>query len=122
MTLPDYLYPWGMMGLAVIATLGWRMLGLALAGRLAEHKLLFDWVNTVAYAMVAGLMVRIIFFPTNLTADAPMTDRLAAFVVALVVWWTGTRVKKGNAQILGLAAGMAVFAGFVLYRGGYLSF
>ena len=58
MMMSDALIPWGMMGLAVIATFVWRMLGLALADRLAGHKLLFDWVNTVAYAMVAGLMVR----------------------------------------------------------------
>ena len=122
MSLPDTLTPWAMMGLAVVATFGWRMLGLALAGKLAEHKILFDWVNTVAYAMVAGLMVRIIFFPTNLTAEAPMSDRLTAFAVALAVWWLGARTKKGNAQIQGLAAGVVVFAGFTLYRGGYLGF
>ncbi|RVU36658.1 AzlD domain-containing protein [Hwanghaeella grinnelliae] len=105
MTLPDALVPWSMMGLAVIATFVWRMLGLALADRLASHKLLFDWVNTVAYAMVAGLMVRIIFFPTNVTAEAPMIDRLAAFAAALLVWWL-----RGRSQIQGFAAGVAVFA------------
>ena len=105
MSIPDPLFPWAMLALAVIATFVWRMMGLALAGRLAEHKLLFDWVNTVAYAMVAGLMVRIIFFPTNVTAEAPMSDRLAAFAVALLVWWL-----CGKALIQGLAAGVAVFA------------
>ncbi|WP_425407535.1 AzlD domain-containing protein [Hwanghaeella sp.] len=105
MTMSDALIPWAMMGLAVIATFVWRMLGLALADRLASHKLLFDWVNTVAYAMVAGLMVRIIFFPTNITAEAPMLDRLAAFGVALLVWWL-----RGKSQIQGLAAGIVVFA------------
>ena len=111
MSLPDTLTPWAMMGLAVVATFGWRMLGLALAGKLAEHKILFDWVNTVAYAMVAGLMVRIIFFPTNVTAEAPMMDRLTAFAVALLVWWL-----RGKSNIQGFAAGVIVFACFVAAR------
>lgn len=111
MTMPDALIPWSMMGLAVIATFVWRMLGLALADRLADHKLLFDWVNTVAYAMVAGLMVRIIVFPTNVTAEVPMLDRLTPFAVALLVWWL-----RGKSQIQGLAAGVVVFALFAAAR------
>lgn len=111
MTMPDALIPWGMMGLAVIATFVWRMLGLALADRLASHKMLFDWVNTVAYAMVAGLMVRIIFFPTNVTAEAPMLDRLTAFGAAVLVWWL-----RGKSQIQGLVAGVIVFAVFTAAR------
>lgn len=105
MIVPENIFPWTMLGLAVIATFGWRMLGLALADKLASHKLLFDWVNTVAYAMVAGLMVRIIFFPTNVTAEAPMMDRLIAFGAAILVWWL-----RGKSQIQGLVAGVVVFA------------
>ncbi len=111
--MSDGLLPWAMLSLAVAATFAWRFVGVLIAGRLREDDPLFDWVSAVAYAMVAGLMLRIIVFPTNAMADAPLLDRLTAFAVALLVWYF-----RGRALMQGLFAGVAVFAAFVLLREG----
>lgn len=109
--MADELLPWAMLGLAIAATFGWRFLGVLVAGRLSEDDTLFDWVSAVAYAMVAGLMVRIIVFPSNAIADAPTVDRLGAVGIAVLVWYLG-----GKALMKGLLAGIAVFACFVALR------
>ena len=114
--MSDPVLAWAMLGLAVLATFAWRFIGVLIAGRLREDDALFDWVSAVAYAMVAGLMMRIIVFPTNAMADAPMMDRMVALAVAILVWHL-----RGRALMQGLFAGVAVFAVFVLAReGGFL--
>lgn len=107
------LFGWAMLGLAVAATFGWRFLGVVLAGRIDPESPLFDWVSAVAYAMVAGLMMRIVVFPSGAIAATPVADRVLAAAVALAVWYW-----RGRSLAPGLAAGMAVFGGLLLWRGG----
>ncbi len=81
----------------------WRALGVVLAGRIRTDGPLFEWVGCVAYAMIAGLMVRIVVLPTGVLAHAPLTGRLAALAIALVVY----RATRRN-LFLGVGAGFAV--------------
>ncbi len=109
--------PWFLLFLAASATFVWRALGVALAGRIDPEGRVFDWVNAVAYAMVAGLMMRIILFPTGTLVDAPMMDRMISVGIAFAVW-----ALMGRALLQGLFAGVLAFAGFTLWRAGHLPF
>lgn len=73
------------------ATYVWRGLGVALSGRVRVESELFNWIACVAYAMVAGLIMRIIVMPSGLLAQSFLADRLLACAVALVAFYASRR-------------------------------
>ncbi len=101
---------WGLMLACGAATWLWRGLGVLLSGRLNPHSALFEWVSCVAYALVAGLIARIIVAPSGLLAQTALTDRLLACAVAFVAY----RLARRN-MFAGLVSGVAFFiaAGYV---------
>jgi branched-subunit amino acid transport protein len=78
---------WLLLLLCAAATYFWRGLGVLLAGRLAVNSELFRWLECVAYAMIAGLIARMVVIPTGTLAAAPLFDRLLACAVALLCYW-----------------------------------
>ncbi len=85
----------------------WRALGVLLAGRIRTDGPLFEWVGCVAYAMIAGLTVRIVVLPTGVLAQAPLVARLAALAIALAVYLATRRNL-----FLGVGAGFVCLVGF----------
>ena len=69
----------------------WRGLGVLLSGRIAVDGDIFNWITCVAYAMVAGLIMRIIVMPTGLLASSLLAHRLIACIVALIVYYACRR-------------------------------
>lgn len=104
-------------GFAIVAcglvTWLWRGLGVLLSGRLDPKSAMFEWVSCVAYALVAGLIARIIVMPSGLLAQTALADRLLACVVALLAY----RLARRN-MFAGMVCGLAVFiaAGYVRGR------
>lgn len=74
--------------LAFLGTAGWRVLGVVVGDRLPQDGFLSSWVNTVAYAMVSGVMMLIVVFPSGLVATSSLEARLTALFLALaaMVW------------------------------------
>jgi branched-subunit amino acid transport protein len=64
----------------------WRALGVVLSGRIRTDGALFQWIGCVAYAMIAGLAVRILILPTGALAAAPLADRLGACALAYAAY------------------------------------
>ena len=83
-----------------LATYFWRALGVALSGRVDAGSRLFEWVACVAYALLAGLIARMVILPNGPLADTASADRIGAAVVALAIFFL-TRRNIG----LGVAAG-----------------
>jgi branched-subunit amino acid transport protein len=95
--------PWWILILMVVgalATYFWRALGVALSGRINTDSRLFEWVACVAYAMLAGLISRMILLPNGPLAGTATADRVAGAVIALAMFFL-TRRNVG----LGVAAG-----------------
>lgn len=92
------------------ATYMWRGLGVLLSGRINPQSAMFEWVSCVAYALVAGLIARIIVMPSGLLAQTALTDRLLACAVAFIAY----RLARRN-MFVGLVSGVAFFiaAGYV---------
>lgn len=84
MILEGYQHIFGLL-LAFIATFVWRLLGLILAERLSDNGSLLQWVNSVAYAMVAGIMMMILVYPIGILASSTLTSRLLGFSVGILV-------------------------------------
>lgn len=92
-----------------IATYFWRGLGVLLSGRIRVDGEIFKWITCVAYAMVAGLVSRILVMPTGMLAETMFIDRFAACVLALAAYHL-TRRNLLVAVAVGVAAMMAIAA------------
>ena len=101
--------------LCILATYFWRAMAVLLSGRLSVHSELFRWVECVAYAMVAGLMVRIVLLPTGVLAATPSVDRVVGCCIALAAY----RLFKRN-LLAGMCAGVGYFVAALYVRGTFL--
>lgn len=106
---------WLLMLACGAATYLWRGLGVLLSGRLNPQSAIFEWVSCVAYALVAGLIARIIVAPSGLLAQTALTDRLLTCVVAFVAY----RLARRN-MFVGLLCGAVFFAAATHMRSVFL--
>ncbi|MBI3936465.1 MAG: AzlD domain-containing protein [Betaproteobacteria bacterium] len=86
--------PWLLVLASSAGTYLWRGLGVALSGRIRVESELFDWITCVAYAMVAGLITRIIVMPTGMLAASLLPDRLAACALALAAYTSPAAIRS----------------------------
>ena len=93
-------WPYVMVFVGGLATYFWRALGVALSGRIDATSRLFEWVACVAYAMLAGLIARMILLPNGPLAATATGDRIASAAIALTIFF----VARRNIG-LGVAAG-----------------
>jgi hypothetical protein len=61
-----------------LATDVWRWLGVVAGGRLRDDSEALIWVRAVATALVAGVIGKLILFPTGALAGAPLAIRFVA--------------------------------------------
>lgn len=74
--------------LAALGTYLWRFLGVAFSGRIDTESGFFRWMSCVAYAMLAGLVVRIILLPVGLLEQVSLEVRIlaVALATAIMLW------------------------------------
>ena len=75
---------WLIIALAALATGGWRLAGLLLADLIAPDSWVMLWVNAVAHAMVAAVLMLIMVYPTGVLATTSLDDRLICLSIGLV--------------------------------------
>ncbi|HWU00615.1 MAG TPA: AzlD domain-containing protein [Terriglobales bacterium] len=93
---------WPYLLVGVLATYLWRGLGVLLSGRINADSALLRWFTAVAYAMLAGLIARLIILPAGPLAHVALWERGLAAVTALAVYL----LTRRNI-IFGVAAGTA---------------
>lgn len=94
--------------LAVACGLGtylWRGLGAAVASRIRPESELFAWIGCVAFAMLAGLISRVVLLPSGALEHTALWQRLAATGFALVAYFLFTK-KNLFAGVIASAAAM----------------
>ena len=89
----------------------WRLLGLIMARGLNEKSEIVLWSRAVATAILAGVIAKLILFPSGELAAMPLTVRVIAAACGFAAFLAIRR---------SLLAGVAV-AEAVLILGGYLS-
>lgn len=100
---------WAFIAVAAAATYFWRGGGVALSGRIDPNSRAMRWVTAVAYAMLAGLIARLIVLPQGGSlAGTPLWMRLAAAAAAVAVYFLCRR-----SIALGVASGAAVLVAIV---------
>ena len=95
---------WIALPLSVMATFIWRAFGVLISGRMQPDSDLFLWIHCVAYALLAGLVSRMLFLPTGVLEFTQDWIRLISAGIGLVVFF----VFKRNI-LLGVLVGMFLF-------------
>lgn len=83
--------PWILLALCGVATFAFRGLGALLSGTLRADGEAFAWVGCVAYAMIAGLIARMLLMPTGVLAETTPLERAVGTGVALGAYFALTR-------------------------------
>lgn len=96
---------WGWLLLAVAATFVWRFAGVVVSGRISESGPLFAWIAAVAYAMVAGLMARVILMPRGDISFDTVWPRALPLLMAFALWRL-----RGKSLGWGLIGGVGCYA------------
>ena len=74
---------WFIIGLAALATGGWRLAGLLLADLISPGSWVMQWVNAIAHAMVAAVLILILVYPTGSLATTTLESRLICLIFGL---------------------------------------
>lgn len=81
----------------------WRVFGLVLASGLNEDSEIVIWSRAVATAILAGVIAKLVVFPTGPLADIPLSVRLTAGLCGFVAFLAARR-----SVFAGVAAAEAV--------------
>lgn len=87
------------------ATLLWRCLGVFLAQRLNPKGAVFRWFSFASFAVLAGLLSRLLILPTGDLATIGLEVRLGAAVVGVAAFYLSRRNL-----LIGVASGTLSFA------------
>jgi branched-subunit amino acid transport protein len=102
---------WAFVLAGAAATFMWRGVGVALSGRLNPDGRFLRWIGAVAFASLAALIGRMILLPVGALQTTPTIDRIAAAVLAVIVFLATRR-----SLILGVGAGGGALVLFSLAR------
>ena len=64
-----------------------RLAGIAISVRIETDTPIFHWFACVGQALVGGLMVRAIFFPSTPLSETLMLDRILAVTGAIAIFF-----------------------------------
>lgn len=69
----------------------WRGIGVWVADRVDVRGEWFRWVSCVAFAMIAGLVCRVVLLPVGELAQTTLWGRIAGVVIALIAYRIGRK-------------------------------
>jgi len=95
-----------------LATFAWRGLGVLVVRRIDPGGAFFKWVTCVSYAMVAGLIFRMLAMPESELASVGLPIRLGAVAIAFAAYF-----GFGRRLVAGVLAGSLSLAGMVFLLG-----
>lgn len=99
---------WIVVAGSIAATYLWRFLGTLFSYRIDPQGRLFQWISCVSFAMLAGLIARMVFIPVGPLIEVALWIRITGVMVGLIVFFLARR------QVLvAVGAGLAVFIALV---------
>ena len=94
------------------ATFFWRALGVLVTRRIDANGAFFRWITCVSYAMVAGLIFRMIVMPESELATVSLPIRVSAVAIAF-----GAYILFKRRLVAGVVAGGLSLSGLVAWFG-----
>ena len=93
-----------LLAIIVVAHEPWRWLGFLLGRNLSADSETFLWVRSVATALVAGLVMKLVLFPAGMLATVPLWTRVLALAGGVALYALGRNLALGVAGGAGLIA------------------
>lgn len=96
---------WQLLALVLACAAGtyaWRGVGVWIADRIDVTSEWFRWLTCIAFAMIAGLIARVVLLPVGELADSRLWHRLVGIAIALAAF----RIFRRN-QLAGVLLGAA---------------
>lgn len=88
----------------------WRIAGVLAGRNLDENSEIMIWVRLVAAALVAGVVAKLLMFPSGALTVIPLWWRLGALATGVATYWIARK-----SVLTGLIAGEAVLIGAGLF-------
>ena len=89
---------------AILGTMIWRVVGVILAARIPAEGPIIGWVNTMAYGLVAAVLLLIFVHPIGVLATTDLDQRMVGLVAGLLMMFFTKRL------FLSLFCGVSAFA------------
>jgi branched-subunit amino acid transport protein len=74
-----------------LATYLWRGPGVLISAGMKSESEAFTWISCVAYAIIAGLVSRMLLMPTGVLAETTLVERAVGGAAALATYFWLTR-------------------------------
>ena len=71
----------------VLGTFLWRIIGVTIASHINPNGNLFQWFNCVAYALLSGLITRVILIPVGTLENTAQIDRVLPIILGFFVFF-----------------------------------
>ncbi len=82
---------WMLLAVCGLGTYLWRGPGVLISAGIDPRGRLLVWISCVAYAIIAGLVSRMLLMPTGVLAETSMPERALGTLAALLVFFRFTR-------------------------------
>lgn len=102
---------WNVVAVGILATYVWRAAGILVASRIAPESGLARWFTAVAYAVLAGLIVRMLVLPEGVLGAVPLPDKLAGLAAGVAAYFVA-----GRSVPVGTASAFIGFAAIAVWR------
>ena len=79
--------PWYILLLCTAGTFLWRAAGVVLSSHINPEGTFFQWLNCVAYALLSGLIARVIILPSGQLENTLLPDRLLPIIAGFFVFF-----------------------------------
>ncbi len=93
-----------MLLLCAVATYLWRGPAVLLSAGIDPRSGFFTWISCVAYAIIAGLVARMLVMPTGSLAETTALERVLGSLAAAAVYFQVTRRNLLAGVLAGAAA------------------
>jgi branched-subunit amino acid transport protein len=92
---------WILLAVCSLATYLWRGSGVLLSAGIDPRGEAFTWIACVAYAIIAGVVARMLLMPTGVLAETTLVERAIGSAAALGAYYWPTKRNL----FVGVAAG-----------------
>jgi branched-subunit amino acid transport protein len=79
--------PYFLLIFCILGTFLWRVIGAFIANQINPDGHLFQWFSCVAYALLSGLITRLIILPVGTLESVAQIDRILPILIGFIVFF-----------------------------------